>query len=155
MTPRSISQPGLLHPEPLRTTTTIEDAVRAILAADVPALPVVDESDRYAGVFGEREFMAALFPGYVSELRGAAYLSRALDGVLEKREACRRESVSRYMHTEHVEVGPDFGDTQVAEIFLHHRVLIVPVVQDGGRVTGIVTRHSFFTELGRRFLGDA
>ena len=35
------------------------------------------------------------------------------------------------MNTEHVDVGPDFSDTQVAEIFLHHRVLIVPVVDDG------------------------
>lgn len=35
------------------------------------------------------------------------------------------------MNTEHVEVGADFSDTQVAEIFLHHRVLVVPVVTDG------------------------
>ena len=35
------------------------------------------------------------------------------------------------MNTEHVDVGPDYSDTQVAEIFLHHRVLIVPVVDDG------------------------
>ena len=39
------------------------------------------------------------------------------------------------MNTEHVDVGPDFSDTQVAEIFLHHRVLVVPVVDDG-RVDG-------------------
>ena len=43
------------------------------------------------------------------------------------------------MNTEHVDVGPDHSDTQVAEIFLHHRVLIVPVV-DHGRVTGVITR---------------
>jgi hypothetical protein len=37
------------------------------------------------------------------------------------------------MNTEHVDVGSDFPDIQVAEIFLHHRVLVVPVV-DHGRV---------------------
>ena len=38
-----------------------------------------------------------------------------------------------YMNTEHVDVGADFSDAQVAEIFLHHRVLLVPVVDDRRR----------------------
>jgi CBS domain-containing protein len=56
------------------------------------------------------------------------------------------------MNTEHVDVGPDFADTQVAEIFLHHRVLIVPVVDDG-RVLGVITRGDFFRAIAERFLG--
>jgi CBS domain-containing protein len=39
----------------------------------------------------------------------------------------------------------------VAEIFLHHRVLLVPVV-DGGAVTGVITRSDFFRALATRFL---
>ena len=35
------------------------------------------------------------------------------------------------MNTDHVEVGPGFSDAEVAEIFMHHRVLVVPVVADG------------------------
>ena len=42
------------------------------------------------------------------------------------------------MNTEHIDVGADFSDAQVAEIFLHHRVLIVPVV-DERRVVGVIT----------------
>jgi CBS domain-containing protein len=56
------------------------------------------------------------------------------------------------MNTEHIDVGPHFADTQVAEIFLHHRVLIVPVV-DNGRVRGIITRGDFFRAIADRFLG--
>jgi CBS domain-containing protein len=55
------------------------------------------------------------------------------------------------MNTEHVDVGEDFSDTQLAEIFLHHRVLIVPIV-DKGRVTGIVTREDFFRALAQRLV---
>jgi CBS domain-containing protein len=40
----------------------------------------------------------------------------------------------------------------VAETFLHHRVLIVPVRQ-GGRVVGVITRSDFFAGLAARFLG--
>ncbi|MEZ0292593.1 MAG: CBS domain-containing protein, partial [Solirubrobacteraceae bacterium] len=57
-----------------------------------------------------------------------------------------------YMNTEHVDVGADFSDTQVAEIFLHHRVLIVPVVDDG-RLIGLITRGEFFRTVAEQFLG--
>jgi CBS domain-containing protein len=48
----------------------------------------------------------------------------------------------------------DFSDAQVAEIFPHHRVLILPVIDDGGRVSGVITRSDFFRAIARRCLGD-
>ena len=108
----------------------------------MPALPVLDARERYAGIFGEREFMHALFPGYLDQLKGAGFL-RSLDETLERRVSCRVELVGHHLNTEHVDVGTDFSDTQVAEIFLHHRVLIVPVI-DSGRLTGLITRSDFF-----------
>jgi len=139
-------QPPLLH-----VGDTVEAAVRTLLASGLPALPVVDARDRFAGIFGEREFMGAVFPGYVAQLKGAAFLRHSLDDALEMREACRSELVERHMNTEHVDVGPDPSDVQLAEIFLHHRVLVVPVV-DGGRVAGLITRQDFFRKLAERFL---
>jgi CBS domain-containing protein len=57
------------------------------------------------------------------------------------------------MNTEHVDVGTDYSDLQVAETFIHHRVLIVPVV-DEGAVKGIVTRSDFFAVVAKRLLGS-
>ena len=150
MSSRAISSLARHEPPVLRTDETVADGVRRILDSGLPALPVVDERGRYAGIFGEREFMAALFPGYLRELRGAAFLSRSLDEALSTRDACRAEPVGRYLTTDHVEVGPDFSDVQVAEIFLHHRVLVVPVVADG-RVGAVITRSDFFRALAERF----
>ncbi len=154
MSPRTISDPVLRDAPLLHVTDTIEIAVRRLVDSDLPALPVVDERERFAGIFGEREFMGALFPGYLDQLKGAGFLRRSLDETLERRDACRNETVARYMNTEHVDVGADFSDTQVAEIFLHHRVLVVPVV-DGGRVKGLITRSDFFRRIAERFLGDS
>jgi len=151
MSPRTISELVLQEPPLLRSSDTVEAAVRKILEADLPALPVVDERERFAGIFGEREFVEALFPGYLKQLRGAAFLTRSLEEALEKRDRCRLDSIDRYMNTEHVEVGADFSDVQVAEVFVHHRVLVVPVV-DGRRVVGLITRRDFFRTLGERFL---
>ena len=151
MSPRTISD--LVHRDTpvLREDAPIAEAVKAVLDAGLPALPVVDDAEKLVGIFGEREFMGALFPGYVKELRHAGFVPRSIESVLEKRQTCRLEPVRQHMNTEHVDVPPDFADVQLAETFLHHRVLIVPVA-DHGKVVGVITRSEFFTALAERFL---
>lgn len=135
----------------LSSDEPVGDAIRKIIDSDLPALPVVDAEGRYAGIFGEREFMAAVFPGYMKELKYAAFVPHSLDESLEKRATCRAEPVGDHMTTEHVDLSGDFSDAAVAETFLHHRVLIVPVTEDG-RVVGVLTRTDFFRALAERFL---
>ena len=137
----------------LRKDQTVREAVALALRAELPALPVVDERDRFAGVFGEREFMEALFPGYLGKLKNASFVTRSIEDVLEKRQSCATDTIAQYMNAEHVEVRSDFSDVQVAEVFLHHRVLIVPVIEDG-RVIGVITRRDFFRTLAERFLAS-
>jgi CBS domain-containing protein len=153
MNARRLSELVLQAPPLLHVDDTVDAAVRRVLDSDAPALPVVDGRERYAGIFGEREFMEALFPGYLRELRHTAFIDRSLDEALERRDSCRIEPIGRYMNAEHVDVGPDFSDVQVAEIFLHHRVLVVPIVADG-RVQGMLTRRDFFRAVAERFIGS-
>lgn len=135
----------------LRVDEPLEAALPTLLGSGLPALPVVDEHGTLAGIFGEREFIEALFPGYLGQLRHTAFLSRSLDDALERRAGCRAEPVGAHLHKEHVEVGADGSDMQIAELFLHHRVLIIPVVDDG-RVIGVITRGDFFEAAARRLL---
>ena len=154
MSPRTISDLVLHSPPLLRVDELVGPAVDKLLESDLPALPVIGEDERYAGIFGEREFMGAIFPGYLKELKHAAFVPRSLDEALEKRESCRTETVGRHMNTEHVDVGPEPSDSAIAEIFLHHRVLVVPIVDDG-RVLGLITRHGFFRAVAERFQSGA
>ena len=151
MSPRPVSDPLVRDSPVLATDDPVEEAVRRLLDSDLPALPVADRDRQLRGIFGEREFFGALFPGYLAELKYAGFVPRALEATLKKRAGCRREPVSTYMNTEHVDVGTDFSDAQVAETFLHHRVLILPVV-DNGRVTGVITRSDFFHAVANSFL---
>jgi CBS domain-containing protein len=151
MSPRTVTDPLLREVPVLRVTDTVADATRALLDADLPALPVVDERERLFGIFGERELLGAVFPGYLKELKYAGMIKRDLEDALEKRQHSRVEPVRAYVNTEHVDVGTDFSDAQVAEIFLHHRVLIVPVADDG-RLVGVITRSDFFRSIAERFL---
>jgi CBS domain-containing protein len=151
MSPQRIASTVRREVPLLRDDECLRDAVGQIIEIDVPALPVVDANGRLQGIFGEREFMAALFPGYLKTLGYAGFVPRSLDEALDKRASCVDEPVAQHMNTDHIDVGEDFSDTQLGEIFLHHRVLIVPIV-DGGRVTGIVTREDFFRALAGRLL---
>jgi CBS domain-containing protein len=153
VTPNEISSKLVRDAPQLSEDSTVEDAVRQILDSGLPALPVVDRDGGLVGVFGEREFMAALFPGYVGELHYAGFVPKLLDQALEKRAACRAEPVGRHMNREHVDVPSEASDIHVAETFLHHRVLILPVRGDNG-VEGVITRSDFFAKLAKRFLDD-
>jgi CBS domain-containing protein len=125
----------------LRAGDRVSDAAGALIDAGLPALPVVNDDGSLLGIFGEREFITALFPGYLGELKSAAFVSGSIEDVIDKRLECRRDPVSKYANTEHVAAGPEHSDTQLAETFLHHRVLIIPVV-DGDSVVGVVTARS-------------
>jgi CBS-domain-containing membrane protein len=151
VSPREVSEPLIRDAPLLRSHETVVNATRALVDSELPALPVIDGRERLAGVFGEREFLGAVFPGYVKELKHAGFVRRSLDETLEKRDECRTETVDRHMYTEHVHVDRDFSDLAVAEIFMHHRVLIVPVTDDG-RVIGVITRADFFRSVAKRFL---
>ena len=151
MTPDQLSRDLVREAPLLHREDRVGAAVGHVLDSGLPALPVVDTDGRLVGIFGEREFMGALFPGYLKELRYAGFVPGTLDDAIEKRAACRLEPVGDYMHAEHIDVGPNFSDTQIAETFLHHRVLIIPVV-DSGQVQGVITRADFFRRLGERFL---
>jgi CBS domain-containing protein len=151
MSPRRISGDLVRQAPSVREHDTVEDAVRAVLASGLPALPVVDAGGRLRGLFGEREFMAALFPGYVGQLGYAGFVRRGLDDVIEHRAACRAEPVGAHMNRERVDVGREFSDVEIAETFLHHRVLVIPVVEERN-VVGVITRTDFFRRLADRFL---
>jgi len=150
MSPDALGRLTIREAPLLQAGETVAAAARRVSESGLPALPVVEEGGKLLGIFGEREFMEALFPGYLGELHSARFVSKSIDAQLELRRSCRSEAVRDYTNTEHIDVGPDFSDAELAEIFLHHRVLIVPVVEEGA-VRGVVTRNDFFKALLERF----
>jgi CBS domain-containing protein len=105
VSPRSVADPLVRDAPVLRDDDRVADAARQVLDSGLPALPVVDASGALRGIFGEREFMGALFPGYLKELKYAGFVPRSLEDALQKRAGCRAEPVRQYMNTEHIDVG--------------------------------------------------
>lgn len=135
--------------KPLLVTDPVGYAARRVVETGLPALPVEDEFGNYVGLFGEREFMTAVFPGYVGTLMSARMIRRSLDETIERRMSSQEEPVRGYLTTDPVLVEDDYADTQLAETFLHHRVMVVPIATEG-RVHAVVTRSEFFHALYSR-----
>lgn len=146
----SIAKQILREIEPLAADETMGPAARRVIEAGLPALPAVERDGSFAGIFGEREFMKALFPGYVGELASAAMVSQSADEAIERRADCAAQPIRRWLTTDRVLVEDDTSDTHLAEIFIHHRVPIVPIATQG-RVHALITRNDFFAELVARF----
>ena len=151
MSPDKLAKAIIREVPLLAADDTVGEAVAKIIEAGVSALPVVDAKGRLYGVFGEREFIGAIFPRYLRELRSAAFVPQSIDEAIEKRLDWGVDPVSEYATTEKVAAGPEHSDTQLAETFLHHRVRVIPIVDADQRVLGIVTRWDFFRALGERF----
>jgi len=147
--PDSIVKSTLKEVEPLSVDETVAVAAHKVLDTGLPGLPVVDEGGKFTGIFGEREFMAAMFPAYVGTLTSSRMISRSIDETIERRAECSREAIEKYLTTDHVLVEDDYSDTQLAELFLHHRVLVIPIATEG-RVHAVVTRNDFFRALTNR-----
>ncbi len=148
--PNTLVKETIQEIEPLPADEPVGSATRRVIASGLPGLPAVEPDGSFAGIFGEREFMAALFPGYVDTLHSAAVISRTIDETIDRRTGCAEEPIRDYLTTDSVVVSDDHSDTQLAELFLHHRVLIVPIAT-AGKVHAVVTRHDFFCELVNRF----
>ncbi len=147
--PDSIAKQTIREIEPLSADDPVGLAARRVIAERLPALPAVEPDGSFAGIFGEREFMLALFPGYLKELASSAMIKRSIDDTIDRREGCADESIREYLTTDHVMVGDDYADTHLAELFLHHRVLIIPIATEG-KLHALVTRNDFFTTLADR-----
>ena len=146
----SIVRAALIEVRPFLADDTVGAAARRLVDEGLPALPTTEADGRFVGIFGEREFMTALFPGYVGTLASARLISPSIDASIDRRASCRDEPIRRYLTTDHVVVDDEFSDTQLAELFLHYRVLVIPIATKG-RVHAIVKRADFFRHLVERF----
>jgi len=152
--PDSIVKETIREVEPLRVDDTVAGAAMKLIELRLPGLPAVDSKGRFAGIFGEREFLVALFPGYMNELSSTAMIKRSIDHTIDRREECATESIEKYLTTDHVLVEDDYSDTHLAELFLHHRVLVIPIATKG-KVHAVVTRADYFAALATRFTAQA
>jgi CBS-domain-containing membrane protein len=115
---------------------TFGDASRALSASKLAAIAVVDAEQRVVGVFTQDAQLRGLFPGYLAELRHTAFLDDDAEGLAERARTVGADPVTRYA-TKAPSLDAGESHTHAAELFLHHGIAALPVV-DGGRFLGML-----------------
>jgi CBS domain-containing protein len=116
---------------------TFAEAVARLFEVQVPAIAVLGEDRRLAGVVAETDVLRAVFPGYLAELRHTAFLE---DDALELDERARAVRARPVLEVAR-QVEPLDGEeseTHAAERFLHTGEQALPIVE-GDRFLGMLS----------------
>jgi CBS domain-containing protein len=97
-------------------TATVEQAIRLLRNLDISGAPVVDEDGVLVGIISEFALLEIVYDPNI-----------------------RNAPVAHFMTRDVLTVSEDALLSDVAGIFIRHRVRRVPVVQDG-RLVGVVSR---------------
>ena len=100
----------------------------------VSAFPVLDDGNRVVGIVSEADLLA-------KEALGGD-MPEALQGMLRRRDQDKASAVTaaELMTKPAVTIGPDVPVAQAARLMYSRRVKRLPVVDDGGKLIGIVSR---------------
>ncbi|WP_187345307.1 CBS domain-containing protein [Cystobacter ferrugineus] len=113
------------EPYALGPDATLEEAAGVLIDADVRHLPVVDEDERLVGILSERDLRERLGGG-------AREWPRAARQVLETR-------LGEVMTPDPISLRSGEPVAQALEIFTDERVGAIPVVEEEGRLLGILS----------------
>lgn len=125
--------------EPLRPDMKMDQAARALADSGYKGLPVVDVNGCVIGMLTETDFLKRLKAGSFLEL-----MLRMLEDSFEFTHRCHETAISAAMTQPAVTVGPDAGFLKTLDAFHLHGGRSMPVVDDDGKLLGLLLRKDFF-----------
>jgi CBS domain-containing protein len=122
---------------------SIENLSEILLQNKISGVPVVDKNGNLAGIVTEADIIVKdtdlHFPRYFKLLDGIIYL----ESLNRFRENLRKHLAIRVgdiMTTKVRTISPDTPVSEIAEIMLASKINRLPVLDDNGKLAGIVTR---------------
>jgi len=110
---------------------SVREAARRLSIEQLTDLPVVDGEGKLVGLFGEKELIEALSPRYLQSLRDTHFIARDFEDVADEATKVMDKPVQEFMRAEYATLPNDFSVLHCAELFLHKRQGVIPIVDDG------------------------
>lgn len=114
-------------------------ALRLLFEQQISGLPVLDEKGRLVGMFTENNVLSYLLPGYISKVGRFIYKENP-KSVKNKFLELKNVKVSKLMRQEVITANEDMALCEVARIMLTQKARRLPVLDNSGKVVGIVAR---------------
>lgn len=134
----------------VKEADTIESCAKLLTTHDFSGLPVVDESGDLKGIITEgdliRRSAKVPTPAYLEFLGGIIYLdnpNKFFDEVKKSMGLTAKEAMTEDLTT----IGPDEAIEKAANLLVRKQIKRLPVVDEAGKLIGIVSRKDIMTHL--------
>lgn len=130
---------------------SLREATRRLSIEQLSDLPVVDSSGRMVGLLGEKELIEAVCPRYLRALKDTNFIARDFEDISDEAAKVMDRPVTEFMRNEFATLDGDFSVLHAAELFLHKRQGVIPILDGERRVLGLLRR----SDLGRAIIEGA
>ena len=125
----------------VRDSATFEDALKLLHDSGLPAIAVLSEDGGVVGLFGAKEVLRGLFPGYLDELKHSAFIADDLPGLQQHLIEVSTEPVTEFM-AEPLVVDTDTSAIHIAEQLVHSDIRAIALTENG-QFIGMLGAHRF------------
>ena len=130
--------PILVHPQ-----TPLKEAIQILAEKHISGLPVIDDAGKLVGIISETDLMwqetGVTPPAYIMILDSVIYLQNP--GTYERDlHKALGQTVGEVMSKNPVTISPDKPLREAAKLIQDHKVQRLPVLDNVGKVIGILTR---------------
>lgn len=129
----------------VKKDTPLEEAARRLTGLRISGMPVVDDQDKVIGVIGELDIMSVLRG---KKTRSFKDLFRR---ILGEPSPMRKEGdqVGHVMSTPAITIKSSFDVRDAARVLDSHRIKRLPVVDDDGKLIGVISRADIVRAMGK------
>lgn len=132
----------IMIPPPVTLTgaTPIRDALKSLLSTKLTALPVVDDAGRCIGMFSLHTLVGAVLPraATIAADVDLSFVTDSVDVLRSRLEAVIDHRVEQHLEGDLPKLTPDTALVE-AVLMMYRRRRVLPVVDEAGKLLGIVT----------------
>lgn len=123
----------------ISTQMSAKEALELLIQYEISGLPVVDQDKKLVGMFTEKEVFAHILPSYIEKVGRFIYEDDPKSS-RKKFQELGNIQVSQIMRKAVVTTREDVHLVEVARIMLTQKIRRLPVLDQGGKMVGIVAR---------------
>ncbi len=121
----------------------VAEIARLLKKHRITGVPVVDADNRLLGLVTHEELISIFVPHYLSMFDELAFLDDL--GVIEAQTMAEIEPTlflaEDVMATDLITATPETSVMKIAALMVNRKLVLIPIVDDGGKVVGVVSRN--------------
>lgn len=135
-------------------TNSIKDLLVILQKNQIGGVPVVDDDNHLIGIISDGDVLRFLSPNPVAGLADLVYIIEdgKMEDVLREKLQTKVKAIMRKRNI--VKVSPDENFETAIRILSKHHFKKLPVVDDAGRVVGVLSRGDIINNIAAKMIGE-